>query len=350
MNSEEEIGSQPSQQSQKSQRTQDSFDFSDIDDWLDLEQPPVFKATKCSLATKYPSKLYLPRSTQTTANNNSNVDSGFDFSPSPCHSRTQPTLRSHSFENENPYSAQELSVSTTKRANNDIDSDFGFAESSTNFQRSSAVTMCLTGKTISSHQSNLPTNAIPHSDGFHSFTQSSFFGSKQYPVSGPLNHRMFSSQSINSTSCSSIDSFGDSLSSSHLDTRPQDEEFNEPDGRSYEQIDETNDLESFQFGNSSGEEDLPSRSMENMNHEEQPVINPDDGIPGSILPEIQPILNLFAQIKSQYSDYAFVHGLAAHMCRDIYPKNYNISLKTALLLSIVSGNVSVKHFHGLGFR
>lgn len=345
MNFEEGIGSQPSQPSQQSQK-------SDIDDWLDLEKPPSFKAAKCSLATTYPAKLSLPRSTQTTTNNNSNVDSGFDSSPSPCQSRTQSTQQSNSVENENSTSAQELNVSTRKRSTNDVDSAFSFSHSSTSSQWSSAVTKRPTQKTISNHQLNLPTNATPFSDNddFHSFTQSSYFLGKQYSGSDPLNQRMFLSQSITSASFSSIDTFGESLSSIHLDTYSQDEEFNEPDGRSYEQIDETNDLETFRIEDYSEEEDLSSRTMENRNDRGQPIINPDGGILGSILPEIQPILNLFTQVKSQYSDCAFVYGLAAHMCKDIYPKNYNISLKTALLLSIVSCNVSVNHFHCLGFK
>lgn len=313
MNFEEGIGSQPSQPSQQSQK-------SDIDDWLDWEKPPSFKAAKCSLATTYPAKLSLPRSTQTTTNNNSNVDSGFDSSPSPCQSRTQFTKQSNSVENENSTSSQELNASTRKRSTDDVDSAFSFSHSSTSSQWSSAVTKRPTQKTISNHQLNLPTNATPFS------------------------------QSITSASCSSNDTFGESLSSIHLDTYSPDEEFNEPDGQDYGQIDETNDLETFRIEDSSEEEDLSSRSVENWNDRGQPIINPDGGIPGSILPKIQPILNLFTQVKSQYSDCAFVYGLAAHMCKDIYPKNYNISLKTALLLSIVSCNVSVNHFHCLRFK
>lgn len=63
-------------------------------------------------------------------------------------------------------------------------------------------------------------------------------------------------------------------------------------------------------------------------------------VPNSVLPEIDPILKLFSKIKSKYSDCAFVYALASNMCKDIYPKNSYISLKTALLLSIVSCNVS----------
>lgn len=48
---------------------------------------------------------------------------------------------------------------------------------------------------------------------------------------------------------------------------------------------------------------------------------------------------LHQRIKSQYSDHAFVHAIAANMCRDIYPKECHISLKLTLLLSIISCNV-----------
>lgn len=76
-------------------------------------------------------------------------------------------------------------------------------------------------------------------------------------------------------------------------------------------------------------------------YEQQQSFN---NVPDSILTEIEPIIKLYTQIKSQYSECAFVYALAANMCKDIYPKNSNISLKTALLLSIVSCNVSFNGF------
>lgn len=77
------------------------------------------------------------------------------------------------------------------------------------------------------------------------------------------------------------------------------------------------------------------------NHEQQQSFT---DVPDSILTEIEPIIKLFTQIKSQYSECAFVYALASNMCKDIYPKNSHISLKTALLLSIVSCNVSFNRF------
>ncbi|XP_055303515.1 minichromosome maintenance domain-containing protein 2 [Sitodiplosis mosellana] len=62
-------------------------------------------------------------------------------------------------------------------------------------------------------------------------------------------------------------------------------------------------------------------------------------MPNFILPEFDSILKLYSKIKSQYSDCAFVYALASNMCKDLYPKNSYISLKTALLLSIVSCDV-----------
>lgn len=77
------------------------------------------------------------------------------------------------------------------------------------------------------------------------------------------------------------------------------------------------------------------------NHEQSQQLN---DMPDSILPEIDPILKLFSKIKTKYSDCAFVYALASNMCKDIYPKNSYISLKTALLLSIVSCNVNLNLF------
>lgn len=50
---------------------------------------------------------------------------------------------------------------------------------------------------------------------------------------------------------------------------------------------------------------------------------------------------LHQRVKSQYSDHAFVHAIAANMCRHIYPKECHISLKLTLLLSIISCNVRI---------
>lgn len=76
------------------------------------------------------------------------------------------------------------------------------------------------------------------------------------------------------------------------------------------------------------------------NHEQSQQFN---DMPNTILPEIDPNRKLFSKIKSQYSDCVFVYALASNMCKDIYPNNSYISLKTALLLSIVSCNVSLEY-------
>ncbi|XP_031627022.1 minichromosome maintenance domain-containing protein 2 [Contarinia nasturtii] len=78
--------------------------------------------------------------------------------------------------------------------------------------------------------------------------------------------------------------------------------------------------------------------------EEMPLTGSSDqtvlyDMPDSVLPIIDPIIELFRKIRLQYSDNAFVYALASNMCKDIYPKNSHISLKMALLLSIVSCNV-----------
>lgn len=65
-----------------------------------------------------------------------------------------------------------------------------------------------------------------------------------------------------------------------------------------------------------------------------------DDVPDSIASVYDPVLKLYSKIKAQHSDCAFVYALASNMCKDLYPKNSYISLKTALLLSIVSCDVS----------
>lgn len=92
------------------------------------------------------------------------------------------------------------------------------------------------------------------------------------------------------------------------------------------------------------DEEMPlSGAIKNENDEDQTQETPtdiDDNMSDSIPSEFDQVLKLFSKIKTKYSDYSFVYALAANMCKDIYPKSSYISLKMALLLSIVSCDVS----------
>lgn len=113
----------------------------------------------------------------------------------------------------------------------------------------------------------------------------------------------------------------------------------------FDENNESNFSENVETGEDQDEEMPLSGVDKNEKDEEQSQQTPpdlDDNITDSVLSEIDPILRLFAHIRSQYSDCAFAYALAANMCKDIYPKNSYISLKTALLLSIVSCDVSIR--------
>lgn len=53
------------------------------------------------------------------------------------------------------------------------------------------------------------------------------------------------------------------------------------------------------------------------------------------------IRTIYSYFKENYSDCSFVYAVAAQMCQKNYPMDSHVSLKLALLLSIVSCNVSI---------
>lgn len=84
---------------------------------------------------------------------------------------------------------------------------------------------------------------------------------------------------------------------------------------------------------SSSIDDPPRRFMESH------IISNVSSLPESII-------DLYEQIKSaDLSDWSFVYALSAQACQEFMPMNYNVSLKTSLLLSLASIDVvSVKIF------
>lgn len=59
----------------------------------------------------------------------------------------------------------------------------------------------------------------------------------------------------------------------------------------------------------------------------------------SVIPES--ILKLFSLIRSNQSDWAFVHTISAQMCQDFMPMDCLVSLKQGLLLSLASIQVFI---------
>lgn len=253
--------------SQKSKQSQDSFDWTEFDNVLDLDQPPTFNSTICSLGiTSYPSKLILARGTQ---RNKSKADSGFDTDESRSstfHSQSSQV----SFEGQKNISNHSLSPASSLVDSSDVDSE------------------C----TFSPIAYSLP--------------------SKKSRLESPLQP-------------------------AKLTRLPNHESLQE-------QTDETSDNETVESDNYHANATVSSDGNDNWNDDafdaiEQSPSNRSQSLSNPIHLKIAPVLNLMAQIKTQYTDYAFVYALAAHMCKGIYPRDCHISLKTALLLSIVSCNV-----------
>lgn len=74
---------------------------------------------------------------------------------------------------------------------------------------------------------------------------------------------------------------------------------------------------------------------QNNTRDECPSNQHQNGATASNLPKS--ILDLYEQIKSSgLSDWSFVYALSAQTCQEFLPMNYNITLKTSLLLSIAS--------------
>lgn len=297
--------SQNSQQPQRSPKSQDSFDMSDIDDLLDLHQQPIFDSPKFAVRSgKYVAQLNFSRISQMIipSDNNSNIDSGFDSTQSSSFVRIQPDYSSTSFGNDEVFPSQSFGSINATASN--ADEKPGLLNGSTS-------------QTDEQHFLN--------QDELSEFSQSNS-GSCSFDQRFSQNEKIL-------ISGRQLDLFGATSTPSSSDTNAQNDECNE-------KMDEIQHSEEF----SPDSEISSSNDGKSHAEAEQSVMNPEEPLTGLGLPEIEPILKLFSRVKSQNTDCAFVSALAANMCKDIYPKHSNISLKTALLLSIVSCNVNIKCF------
>lgn len=283
--------------SQKSKLSQDSFDWSEFDDALDLDQPPTFNATISPLEfSSYSSQLILTRSSQ---RNKSRIDSGLDVESN---SSTFSSQTSHvSFEGQKRIANHNVSpASTPNRSVVRRDVDSGHSGCSL------SPIACAVPSKKSRWESPLQRPSSSQADSLDVNTFRSPLKPSTLNRLPNLENRKAAASSQRQTGATDTDE------STHIES-PEREN------------DQTN------VANSNDASDTAIQ--------QQSTPNPNESLSNPIHLKIAPILNLMSQIKTQYSDYAFVYALAAHMCKDIYPGDCYISLKTALLLSIVSCNV-----------
>lgn len=282
--------------SQKWSESQNSSGFSDIDELLDLNQPPSIESFTCPLPqTGYSSQLILPRSTQTS----SNLDSGLDLTPNQSFQSWSWNQNSHG---RSRFSDNHRGISSqsTVSINSDSINSLNDTQSTTEFDAAEKPNIELDeleetfSKCLSQERStqNIPSQNVQQNG--QSMTQME------------RNDTQYNVQAIESNMSN------------------ESENMSESETIGEEQATASNDYE--------------NRNADYSNVG-QPLESAQSNLTSSFDPEIGSILNLFTQIKSQHSDCAFVYALAAQMCKDIYPKHSHISLKTALLLSIVSCNV-----------
>lgn len=276
--------------SQQSKQSQDSFDWSEFDDALDLDQPPSFNSTISPLdITSYSSQLILNRSSQRS--NSTKVDSGFGIDSSAFQSPASQV----SFEGQKRHTNHGLtSVSSPRQSVGGSDDDSGCSNSPIECS-------------LPSKKSRLesPIQRI-------SSTQSTF----RSPLKPATLNRL-------RTNCDEA---------ALCQRQTTDKSNNHDNSKNDEQTNATNSNDD-------------TENLDDNTIQQQSTPAPNESLPNPIHLKIAPVLNLMAQIKTQYSDYAFVYALAAHMCKDIYPRDVHISLKTALLLSIVSCNVMPREFY-----
>lgn len=291
--------------SQKSPSSPNSLN--DIDEYLDFDKPPIYNSPKCLFKPgNYASQLVL-RNTQTSSTNgngssDSNIDSGFDSIRSAFQSHYETIHSSPSSGNQQGILSQQL-ISSVFEMNKSVD----LSESSSPAQKQTTLQNFCEQGTISEQHPNLSSNV---SVGDLIFSQNE------------------------TTSIRSCDLSSDSSIFDRFNSNPE------------MLIGCTNGVFNGIGGNINGSSHSDSFCSYNEKIQEF-MSSPAKSLGILIHPEIEPILRLFSEIKSQYSDGAFVYALASNMCKDIYPANSNISLKTALLLSIVSCNVSIECFRFL---
>lgn len=241
----------------------------------------------------------------------SEFDEALDLEQPPAFSST---LRSLEITN---YPSQLILSNRSRNKNSKDDSGFNAAPSASfTFSTQSSV-MSFEGQ----HRSPAPNHVrFNESDsGCSSSPIACTLPAKKSRFASPV-PRAFSSQNFNSYTFRSPQNLTEptQLPSNH--SSQTDEDSNSNDTAESDEVQEN--------------EIVTSENADNVN-------DPNGCLSDPIHLKISPILNLMSQIKTEYSDYAFVYALAAHMCKDIYPRDCHISLKTALLLSIVSCTVRV---------
>lgn len=87
--------------------------------------------------------------------------------------------------------------------------------------------------------------------------------------------------------------------------------------------------------------DRRDNRVENVSYIVPPVRQMNQNTPTAMLYQQpsdipQSVLTLVTNIKSQFSDHAVVYAIAAQMCETVLPMDAYVSLKIALLLSLIS--------------
>lgn len=276
---------------------------SDLDDLLDLNKPPSVGSFTCPLPKKsYSSQLILSKNTQGF----SDIDSGFEFTSSDSSGCSQQSLNAFEFvKNRKAFSSQSTAS----------DESFSLLDASL-----------------------MPVRAI---DASEQAIRSEFSQEDGLPCW----EKQCYSERLKTLSQSLTLSQDESQGAIGFDNRSLGEQYfqNERD-----QVPRKNQIErDTQSDCSDYEDDSRIKRFRSSNFDELTLDSVDgasevtQSVSDSVPSEIDPIYNMFAAIKSQHSDNAFVYALAANLCKDVYPKHMNITLKTALLLSIVSCNVGL---------
>lgn len=296
-----------SQSRLSSQNSRTSSGFSDIDDIFDLDKPPVYRPSPYSVPKSvYPSQSKLFGSTQTK----SDIDSGFDSTPK-----------------------QSLSLSWSRSS----PSRFQLTQR----HISSQSTVSINSNSSNSLNETQTTADFTPENGFdadleqleETFSQccSQERRSQNFPLANVSQQYTKRDENIEEEEEEGNTQYGirDSYSSVSNESQP---------------LSESATICEEQATSLSGYENINSDSVvggdADDDVERQPLENVESDLTQSCIPEISPILNLYTRIREHHSDCAFVYALASLVCKDVYPKHSHITLKTALLLSIVSCNVS----------
>lgn len=313
--------------------SQNSQNSDDLDDLLDLNSPPSYSSNISSLLSTpaYPLKLFLSQHFRA----NSNSDSGFSFTQS-SFGQNQSFHRQFS-KTERVFSSQST-ASVSSSDSFDLPKKWS-TQNNNHFRKEEKPLESKRPRTLWINAENNDSSSLTQTPSFLQSPKSPFQFLERNEASGGQDTNLISNilndPSEESTTSFHMNELSQEIENSQKEIHPNCELANEADDEDEEESE-----------NGPASSDL---NRTNQNDEQQPIVNPDQNEGLSVLPAIQPILNLFTKVKSQHSDCAFVHALAAHTCKDIYPKHSYISLKTALLLSIVSCNVSLNSIHFFSF-